>query len=385
MSNERLHVLCVDDEALVLQGLVLNLRPHYRISTATSGQDGLALIDGDDPPAVVISDMQMPEMDGAVFLSRVRERLPDSIRLLLTGHADVESAMAAVNHGQIFRFLTKPCPPPVFLSAVHAAAEQYRLVTAERVLLEQTLRGSIKALTDILSLSSPLAFGRALRLKQRASELLAAMATPMPWQLEVAIMLSQIGCITLPTATAEKFYYGQPLSTEENEMVQGLPALAVQIIESIPRLESVRAILQLQELNFDGAGAPSTSPSGSGLPLGARVLKIISDWDTLESSGMDATRVAETLQGRRGVYDPALVEEIVRLHVDLPSSGLHQVALGSLKVGMFLAHDIFHNDRRLLVARGQEVTLSLLRRLRNLPPGSVREPILVTIPVETAP
>jgi response regulator RpfG family c-di-GMP phosphodiesterase len=385
VTNERLHVLCVDDEALVLQGLVLNLRPHYRISTATSGQDGLALLDGSDPPAVVVSDMRMPEMNGAVFLSQVRERSPDTVRLLLTGHADIESAMAAVNHGQIFRFLTKPCPSPVFLSAINAAAEQYRLVTAERVLLEQTLRGSIKALTDVLSMSSPLAFGRAIRLKRRASDLLAALGVPMPWQLEVAIMLSQIGCVTLPPATAEKFYFGRPMGADENDMVQALPALAVQIIESIPRLEAVRAILQLQEHDFDGAGAPSTSPSGPGLPLGARVLKIVSDWDSLEVSGMASGPAMAAMQQRRGRYDPKLLDALVRLNHSVPLGGLRQADLASLKAGMFLAQDVLSEDGHLLVARGQEVTLSLLRRLRNLAPGSVREPIQVSVPAERKP
>jgi response regulator RpfG family c-di-GMP phosphodiesterase len=383
--DQRLHILCVDDEVLVLEGLICNLRRLYRVSTATSGQDGLALLDSNDPPAIVVSDMRMPEMDGAVFLSRVRERSPDTIRVLLTGHADIESAMAAVNHGQIFRFLTKPCPPPVFLSAINAAAEQYRLVTAERVLLEQTLLGSIKALTDVLSLSSPLAFGRALRLKQRASELLAAMDVPMPWQLEVAIMLSQIGCVTLPAATAEKFYYGLPLDTEENEMVQGIPALAVQIIESIPRLEAVRSILQMQEHNFDGDEAPSTIPSGQALPLGARVLKLVSDWDSLEVSGMDSALAVKTLLGRKGSYDPKLLDALVRLNAEVSPNSLRHVGLAALKPGMLLTRDVLYSDGRLLLPRGQEVTLSLLRRLRNLPPGSVREPIQVSVLVESTP
>jgi HD-GYP domain-containing protein (c-di-GMP phosphodiesterase class II) len=202
----------------------------------------------------------------------------------------------------------------------------------------------------------------------------------MPWQLEVAIMLSQIGCITLPTATAEKFYYGQPLNAEESEMVQGLPSLAVQVIESIPRLEGVRAILQMQGLNFDGTGAPSTSPSGQSLPLGSRVLKLVSDWDTLEGSGMEGGLALDILQGRRGHYDPVLLDALVRMNGNGPLSGLCQVDLASLKAGMTLARDIVHNDGWLLVARGQEVTMSLLRRLHNLSPGTVREPIHVTLP-----
>ena len=145
----------------------------------------------------------------------------------------------------------------------------------------------------------------------------------------------------------------------------------------IPRLEPVRTILQSQEHNYDGSGAPSTSPSGPALPLGARVLKIVSDWDSLEVAGMEPGLAAETMRGRRGRYDPKLLETFVRMNVNVALRGVQPMSLASLKPGMSLAQDVLSSDGRLLVVRGQEVTLGLLRRLRNLSPGSVREPIHV--------
>jgi DNA-binding NtrC family response regulator len=115
-------------------------------TTATSGKAGLERLSSDGPFAVVVSDMRMPEMNGAAFLAQVRERAPDTVRVLLTGQADLDSAIAAVNEGQIFRFLTKPCAPEMLISSLRAAEEQHRLITAERVLLEQTLHGAVKAL-----------------------------------------------------------------------------------------------------------------------------------------------------------------------------------------------------------------------------------------------
>src|SRR5262249_28179570 len=144
-------VLCVDDEPQVLEGLELHLRSRYRVTTATSGKQALEILASGKPFAVVISDMRMPEMDGATFLGLVRQGAPDSWRVLLTGHSDLDSAVAAVNEGQIFRFLLKPCPPATLLKAVQASEEQHRLVTAERVLLEDTLQGSIRVLADILA------------------------------------------------------------------------------------------------------------------------------------------------------------------------------------------------------------------------------------------
>lgn len=383
--DERAHILCVDDEPNVLAGLSLSLHRQYRVSTAVNGQAGLAIVDSDDPPAVVVSDMRMPEMDGAAFLSRVKERSPDSVRLLLTGHTDIESAIAAVNHGQVFRFLTKPCAAQTFLAAIQAAVEQHRLVTAERVLLEQTLRGCIKALTDVLSMTNPLAFGRAIRLKQQVSELVAALGLPVSWQIEVAAMLSQIGCITLPSVTNEKLYYGSPLSNEEAEMVGRLPTVAVQLLDSIPRLEAVRAILQSACLSYDGSGAPAGAPRGDALPMGARILKIVSDYDALEAAGLDRDVALGTLQSRAGRYDPKLLDAFTHNKSKTAPRGLAEVPLTAVRTGMFLAKGVTSTTGVLLVARGQEVTAGLLQRLRNLPRGAVREPITVYSPAEQNP
>jgi response regulator RpfG family c-di-GMP phosphodiesterase len=380
--SDQIHVLCVDDEPKVLEGLVLNLRRHFRVSTAVNGQAGLAIVEGNDPPAVVISDMRMPEMDGAAFLSRVREASPNTVRVLLTGQADLDSAIAAVNHGQIFRFLTKPCSSANLLVAIQAAAEQHRLVTAERVLLEETLRGSIKALIDVLALAVPLAFGRASRLKQQSGALIAALGLPMAWHIEVAAMLSQIGCITLPPGTHEKLYYGKPLTNEETEMVSHLPALAVQLLESIPRIESVRSVLQCQALNFDGTGTPPGLPTGEAIPLGARVLKIVGDYDAIESAGNEPDLAVGAMRTRKGRYDPKLLDAFIRLKSDAPLQGLCEMTLAGVRPGMFLAQGVTSATGLLLVARGQEVTVGLLQRLRNLPKGSVREPVTVFVPAE---
>jgi response regulator RpfG family c-di-GMP phosphodiesterase len=373
---EQLHVLCVDDEPKILEGLVLNLRRHYRVSTATSGREGLALIAGNDPPAVVVSDMRMPEMDGASFLAQVKEQSPDSVRLLLTGQTDLNSAIAAVNQGQVFRFLTKPCNSQNLIAAIAAAAQQYRLVSAEKELLEKTLRGSVKALTEVLSLANPLIFGRATRLKQHASELVAGMGVPFSWQLEVAVTLSQIGCIVLTPENNEKLYYGKALTTVEAESTRCVPRIALQLLESIPRLELVCAILDSQEYNFDGSEAPIGAPQGESIPLGARVLKLVSDYDFLEASGSSPAAAISALQGRKGRYDPKLLGVLGRVKSKV-SSGVAPIELASLQVGMLLVQDIVTTSGSVLVPRGHEVTQAILSRLASLAPGSVREPLMI--------
>ncbi len=142
-------------------------------------------------------------------MREARTLRPDTVRLLLTGHSDLEAAIAAVNHGQVFRFLTKPCAPPELIGAIDAAFAQYNMMHAEKVLLEQTLHGSIKTLTDVLALKHLArgAFGRAQRVKQTVSKMLDALAITDRWQVELAAMVSQLGYVSLPPEILEKSFY----------------------------------------------------------------------------------------------------------------------------------------------------------------------------------
>ena len=293
--TEHPSILCVDDEPKVLEGLKLHLRRYYEVLTATGGQMALELLEREGPFAVVLSDMRMPGMDGATLLGQIRQRSPDTTRMLLTGQADLDSAIAAVNEGQLFRFLTKPCPPPVLLKAFEAGVAQYRLMTAQRVLLEQTLRGVIQTLTDILALTHPIAFGRANRLKRHAVDLAKQIGIQRDlWPLEVAAMLSQIGCIILPNETLEKLYQGGVPNEKERAMVERLPAVTEQLLSGIPRLEAVLTILRNQDkpyrFNVDELDA---------VHVGGAILKIAGDFDALINQGHPVSLALDTLRGHR--------------------------------------------------------------------------------------
>ncbi|MFH1417727.1 MAG: response regulator, partial [Planctomycetota bacterium] len=132
-------ILCVDDDPNILNAYRRGLRRLFEIETAEGGAEGLEAIASQGPFAVVVSDMRMPGMDGIQFLTAVKKRAPESVRIMLTGNADQQTAMDAVNEGSIFRFLTKPCPPEHLAKALTAGIEQYRLITAEKELLGKTL------------------------------------------------------------------------------------------------------------------------------------------------------------------------------------------------------------------------------------------------------
>jgi len=382
METGKPRILCVDDEPLVLEALARQLRPHFAVATAPGGEAGLETIGAQAPFAVVMSDMRMPGMNGAEFLQHVRARIPDTTRVLLTGHSDLDVAIAAVNHGNIFRFLTKPCAPDVLIQALWAGVEQYRLVNVERDLLEQTLRGCVQALADVLALANPEAFGRSNRVKQYIVLLAEQIGASNRWQLEVAAMLSQIGCVTLPPATQAKLYHGQPMSSGEAEMVERLPAAAAQLLTSIPRLEPIRDILAYQNKHYDGSGSPRNTVAGDRIPLGARLLKIVLDYDALETQGTPPTLILDILRGRTGWYDPALLEALPAA-LGRVASGVtvSEVRLRDLRVGMILAEDLMAKNGILLIARGQAVRSSFLERIRNFSERiGVVEPVRVIVP-----
>ena len=130
-------ILFVDDEKRVLDGLKRMLHGEFDVETALSGTEGLATIHLFGPFAIVVSDMRMPGLDGAEFLARVRELSPDTVRMLLTGHKDINCAIAAVNQGQIFRYLGKPCEKDELLKALRLGLDQYRAnVEAGEILKE---------------------------------------------------------------------------------------------------------------------------------------------------------------------------------------------------------------------------------------------------------
>src|ERR1039457_2495393 len=148
-------ILLVDDDPNILDGYRRSLSREFLMETAQGGEPALALAAKNGPYAVVVSDMRMPGMDGIQLLSRIKALSPDTIRVMLTGNADTETAINAINEGNIFRFLNKPCNKEGMAKTLTAALVQYRLVTAEKQLLKQFVSGSGRVRTEVPTLLNP--------------------------------------------------------------------------------------------------------------------------------------------------------------------------------------------------------------------------------------
>ncbi len=364
-SPPRPRVLFVDAELDVLEPIVRVLRRRFEVVTSSDPVAALGAIRIDPHFATVIVDLRMPGMDGITFLSQIREVAPEAIPMVFTGRATVQSAIDAVNRGHVFRFVLRPCPPEVLLEAIQACLTQFERLQADRALLEQTLQGSIVTLVDVLGLALPEAFGRADRVKRLVVLLAGTVEMPNRWELEVAALLADLGSIGMPPALLEKLATGALLSEAEATLVAERPALAARLLASIPRLEGVRTILQSVGLPFEPAMGGPPLRAREAPPIGARLLTLVLDFDQLESRGITAVEAIRILRGRTSRYDPALLATLAAEYEPGDPEVIREVTLADVVPGMVFAADVRSVDGGLMISRGQEVTASLVSRIRN--------------------
>ncbi len=384
---DKTRVLFVDDEPEMLASYRRIFRKGYVVETASDAAEGLVMLDGGLQFAVIVSDLRMPGMDGVAFLEKAREKYPETVRIMLTGYADVAAAAGAVNAGKVFSFLTKPCPEESLKAAVDAACRQYQLVIAEKELLRGTVRGTIKLLTELMAMVNAEAFGKSSRVKRLVMDLADYMGLADPWRLELAAMLSQIGCAALPRDVLRKAYLGRALAGNYAYEFAMHPKIAADLIAHIPRLRDVAEIVAYQEKRYDGGGLPPGGLKGEAIPQGARILKVALDFDTLErlfaateKVEEPAQKALERMRGRRGWYDPAVLDALESM-INFPDGferGL--LALNELRPGMILDQELVCPRGEVVLAKGQELGTVAIKRLKSLLGATKDTRIRVLVP-----
>ena len=369
-------ILCVDDEPRVLEGLQRVLFRNFDVVTSEGGAAALARLQAGETFEVVVSDMRMPSMNGATLLAEFRKRAPNTVRVLLTGQSELEAAIAAVNEGQIFRFLTKPCSPEVLVPTLESAVAQHRLVTAEKELLEKTLVGSVRALAEVLAMTHPEAFGRAPQRYERARGIAERLQVPDPWHVEVACILASVGYAVLPDDVVSKLNRGEHLDARESEMLAQVPAVAERVLGHIPRLDKVKEVLRHQKLWLSGADAGKTAET---LPVGARILRVLHDLSVAEARDEPLARALSALAQQPQLYGADVLAALASV-CEVKAAEVRALALVDVRPGMVFVADVKLVAGTLLVASGQRATEQLLMRLRNFGERRVKEPIICEIP-----
>jgi response regulator RpfG family c-di-GMP phosphodiesterase len=368
-------ILFVDDEPRVLESLTVLLRKTYEIHIASSGEQALQKMRELPRLAVVVSDMRMPGMDGATFLHAAMQSCPHATRVLLTGEAGRDAAIQAINKGQIFRFLAKPCPVDELKAALEEAVAHNRLLHAERAVLQETLIGCIGALMEVLALANPIAFGRANHIKRLSGELAARLGCTDFWQLEASALLSQIGYLSLPPDIVEKVYSGSSLTPEQQTLANGVPGVAIKLLDHIPRLEPVLQILTA--LTWTDAQVARLGEGTIG--LGARILGLTLEYDALIAQGRSKDAALQSLSVRVGRFGAKLFGQLG--HCPATDDGLREsleIPLRRVIAGMTIQQELRTRTGVLLAPKGFEVSRSFVERISSLAPELLDTNVQVT-------
>ncbi|HAT11973.1 MAG TPA: hypothetical protein DCS97_15645 [Planctomycetes bacterium] len=376
MSDPPVGILCVDDDPSVLDAWRRNFRRRFAIDTAVSGAEALAKLDAGCEYAVVVADMHMPSMDGASLLARVKSRLPDATRMMLTGSADRDVAMAAVNAGEIFRFLVKPCPPERLGEALQAGLEQHRLAATERELLERTLTGTVRALTGLLAQIAPEGFGRARQMRERARRIMAILGAPGRWETELAALFAPIGLVTVPPGVLQLWRSGQDPGKEGRLMIERVPAVSAKLVRGIPRLGPVADLIAL----LAPGQLAERRAAGREIPAGAEVLALLHLLARLEDEGIPRSEALLSVAGQI----PAAIHAAARQAEDEAEPDRsarmvrRQVGWRNLREGQILIDGMCAVDGERLLPRGRIVTPLLLQRIAGFASRTaISEPLRV--------
>lgn len=429
-------ILCVDDEPNILSSLRRLFRPQgYQILVAESGAAGLALLETETVD-MVISDMRMPEMDGARFLEHVRTRWPDTVRLLLTGYSDVDSILAAINRGEIYRYITKPWDDNEILLVVRHALErkelerekqrleiltraqneelktlnasleakvQTRTAELKRALdalvganekLKTSFLTSIKVFSSLIEMRGGSLAGHSRRVADLARRIAARLGSSEAEVQEVFVagLLHNIGKVAFSDdllAMPVNIMNGENLGLYRKYPVRG-----EQLLMPLEDLSGAARIVRSQQERFDGSGFPDHL-SGFNIPLGARILAIASDYYNLQI-GTLVQRTLRPEEARTAIlqhggkrYDPSVVQAF-REVLDGVTAGAGAkvadeappgvvIAAADLRPGMVIARDLITRDGFLLLSANHTLDERMIRQIHDFEASAAGSQLTIAI------
>jgi len=327
------NILVVDDEENNLQLFMRTFRKKYNVFMAKTGQEALDIL-RNNKVDLIISDQRMPEMEGVEFLQHSLELSPDSVRILITGYADANAIISAINSVKIHRYIKKPWIPEDLINVVDASLEIYQLNIDNQQLtvdLKDLFSGTITAITEALDAKDSYTFGRSKRVTYYAMETgkYLNLTDNLLSELELAGLLHDIGMIGVPETILNKT---EILEADEFEMIKTHVNIGVKILEEIKQLESVINIVKAHHERFDGTGY-LYQLKGEGIPICARIIAVADTYDGLVSDRAYRKAVSheaakeEIKKGIGTQFDGTIVDAFLaiidnaRQEVDRMSSG----------------------------------------------------------------
>ncbi|MEH0073537.1 HD domain-containing phosphohydrolase [Pannonibacter sp. Pt2] len=384
MAETQKLILVVDADVKVLTAFQQLLGSKFQIATARSGVEATAWIERNPSVAVVISSLNLPDVNGIEFLRSVTELAPVAARIMLTADRSLEVARRAVNEANVLMHLLKPCPADEIENAIRSGLAYHNRVLKEKNLLEKTLSGSVKLLIDMLALFHTDAFRKTTVMRQQALKVAKALGLKKIWELEMAVMFSPLGEALLPREILSRYRSAKTLTDPQRELLARAPEQSRDLLRNIPQFERIAEVLYYSGRGFDGSGFPTDGPTGKDIPLHSRILKILIDlWYASPDTGVDLAAF-EALNINRRQYDPALLKVVRACLLETEQSlteRFQSVAcyIRALRPGDVLIDDIITDgSHELVLSRGHQLTETTIKRLSQFDRlTGLRQPIRV--------
>lgn len=360
-SNFKLVV--VDDSESNIDVLMNLLGDDYQVSVAMDGKSALRVI-SQTVPDLVLLDVMMPGMDGYEVCRRLKadNKTKDIPVIFVTAKGEVEDETLGFEIGAV-DYITKPISPPVVKARINTHLRLKQAQQDLQDLLSKTFSGTITVLTDILSLTNPIAFRHTKRIKNYVVRIAEEMGLPDLWEYELAAMLSHIGCIAVPPKILKHIYSGRKITDKEAEIYKEHPKVAYELLQSIPRLESVAKMIASQyEQDNSCNGDFEKNP----IKLGSQILNLVRDFDQLSANGASPEKVMSQMRTAKQNYSLQLLDALERvLNRNKDEQSTKKINITQLSEGMITADDIYNNNNILMVSKGTELSSTIIKALQR--------------------
>ncbi|MEM9364391.1 MAG: response regulator [Planctomycetota bacterium] len=351
-------ILLVDDDLPLIQSLERNLTFEYDVQIAEGGKQAIEMAERDGPFAVAVVDMRMPQMDGIQTIQALRARMKHCVFVMLTGNQDMDTVITAINKGQVFRFLNKPCEVTDLKSVVDDSLRQNQLLTVERDLLHNTFLGAVNLLSDLIEQQ-----GCRLIDTQRLAQSMASIANELSfnisWEQRVAARVCLAGIAMLSASEANQFESLDPEEERHVELLARVCRHSAKMIKRIPRMDVVSDILK-------------QIPESKGLyrddrrdEITASLLKMSYYWNLLTMRGFSADEATHKLERLMPEMGERTFEALSVLNDNQDSHTVMKIPLEYLAAGMILSTNVLDASGNVIVSRGRPLTESIIENLQQ--------------------
>ena len=363
-------LLCVGHDSQSISYYERLLSKHLAFRCAADAEDALDILRTEHSHKLLLMDMRTAKAKRGAFLLESTIASPHLMKIILVDLDEEDDAIRLLNEGKIARIIHRQTPSELLVETLQSCFSEQEQRAKDRELLEGTLNGSVRLLSEVLKGADPMAFSRGQILREYACQFFRCLnQCEVPWDIELASMLLSIGYVTIPPNILYRARAGLELTDPEESLLTGAPQAGSQLLSCIPRLESVAEIVLYQNKNFDGTGFPCDDVAGEKIPFGARLFRVLTSLMRWEAAGVGRAAAYSKLEEEPHEYDPAILSAC-KSRLRFATQGKHErvtqvISLEELSVLDVLSKPLPTQTGLLVAPEGTVVSKLTLHKIRN--------------------